>query len=207
MGKQKKAEDKEKTNKDQAETKNNTASKKDLTDQETDDQAKMDQEEKGNPEEPNNEENTSEDQIKKLEKELEKSKDQYLRLAAEFDNYKRRTLNEKMELTKTAARDILLDLLPIIDDFDRAIHAMEKATGEPDEGLVLIYNKCLALLEKNGVKEIEALHQDFNTDEHEAMTKIPASQEDLKGKVIDVLEKGYYLNDKILRYAKVVVGE
>jgi len=144
-----------------------------------------------------------------LEEQLSKEKDRFVRLSAEFDNYRKRTLNEKMELTKTAAKDILYDFLFIMDDFDRAIDSMESIEDNESlkAGVDLIYNKCLSFLQKNGVKEIDAKGKEFNTDEHEAMTKIEAPNEEMKGKVVDVIQKGYYLNDNILRYAKVVVGE
>ncbi len=137
--------------------------------------------------------------------------DKYLRLSAEFDNYRRRNLKEKMELIKTAGEDILLNILPVMDNFERALRAIEvKKTDENTaiiEGIQLIYNNFKDFLSQRGVKELEAIGKDFDTDHHEAITKIPAPQEDMKGKVIDVVEKGYVMHDKIIRFAKVVVGE
>jgi molecular chaperone GrpE len=144
-----------------------------------------------------------------LEHELEASKDKYLRLQAEFDNYRRRTLQEKADLIKNAGESTLLEILPILDDFERAITANKDSDDLEaiKDGINLIYNKLKTKLENQGIKEIDALHQDFNTDLHEAITKIPAPEETLKGKIVDVIEKGYYLNDKVLRFSKVVVGE
>ncbi|MEE4198970.1 MAG: nucleotide exchange factor GrpE [Bacteroidales bacterium] len=140
---------------------------------------------------------------------LEEINDKYLRLAAEYDNYRRRTLKEKMELTKSAGEDILVNILPVMDDFERGLATIDKAK-EVDaikEGIHLIYNKFKEFLKQRGVKEIEASEKEFDTDLHEAVTKIPAPKDELKGKVVDVIEKGYLLNDKVIRYAKVVVGE
>jgi len=135
--------------------------------------------------------------------------DKYLRLTAEYDNYRRRTLKEKMELSKSAGEEILQSLLPVVDDFDRALQSIDESQDIDaiKEGVHLIYNKLKDVLEEKGVKEIEAKDEDFNTDKHEAVSKIPAPSEDMKGKVVDVVQKGYYINDKILRYSKVVVGE
>lgn len=143
------------------------------------------------------------------EEKLAELQDKYLRLSAEFDNYRKRTLKERIELIKSAGESILLSLLPVMDDFDRAINLMESA---PDsramkEGIDLIYSKMREFLKQNGVKEIDALDKDFDTDLHEAVTKIPATDKKKKGKVVDVIQKGYYLNDKVIRYSKVVVGE
>ena len=135
--------------------------------------------------------------------------DKYLRLTAEFDNYRKRTLKEKMELTKSAGESILLNILPVVDNFERALKSIEEAKEieAVKEGVQLIYNSFIEFLKQNGVKEIDALHQDFNIDEHEALTKIPAPEDKLKGKIVDVVEKGYKLHDKVIRYSKVVVGE
>ena len=135
--------------------------------------------------------------------------DKYLRLMAEFDNYRKRTLKEKMDLTKYAEEDVLKGILKVVDDMERAISNM---TSAPDmnavrEGVELIYKKFKSFLETRGLKEVEAMHQDLDTDKHEAVAKFTAPSEDLKGKIIDVVEKGYYLHDKIIRYAKVVIGE
>lgn len=135
--------------------------------------------------------------------------DKYMRLSAEFDNYRKRTLKEKVDLTKSANGDLLKDILPVVDDFERGRETIEKSDDIEGlkEGVHLIYNKFVEFLGKNGVKEIEAKETDFDIDFHEALTKIPAPTEELKGKVVDVIEKGYLLNDKVIRYAKVVVGE
>ncbi|GET19838.1 nucleotide exchange factor GrpE [Prolixibacter denitrificans] len=149
------------------------------------------------------------DKVAELEKQVEAMNDKYLRLSAEFDNYRRRTLKEKMELTKTAGESILVNILPVIDDFERAISSMEQGleSAAVKDGVELIYGKFKEFLNQNGVKEIEANGTEFDTDLHEALTKIPAPSDDLKGKVVDVIQKGYVLNDKVIRFAKVVVGE
>ncbi|MBN1387795.1 MAG: nucleotide exchange factor GrpE [Bacteroidales bacterium] len=140
---------------------------------------------------------------------LAELQDKYLRLSAEFDNYRKRTLKERIELIKSAGENILVSLLPVMDDFDRAVSLIETTSDckAMEEGLKLIYGKMKDFLKQNGVKEIDALDKDFDTDLHEAVTKIPAAEKKKKGKVVDVIQKGYYLNDKIIRYAKVVVGE
>jgi molecular chaperone GrpE len=129
-------------------------------------------------------------------------------LFSEFDNFKRRTAKEKLELSKTASASVLKDLLTVLDDFDRANESFEKATDVAalKEGVDLIYSKLFKTLESKGLKPMDSLHTEFNADIHEALTNIPAPEEELKGKVLDVIEKGYTLNDKIIRYAKVVVG-
>ena len=135
--------------------------------------------------------------------------DKYLRLSAEFDNYRKRTLRERMELTKTAAESVMLSILPVVDDFERAMHSIDQGMDfeATKEGILLIYNKFKEFNKQNGITEIEAIGQPFDTDLHEALTKIPAPSEEMKGKIIDVIQKGYYLNDKVIRFAKVVVGE
>ena len=144
-----------------------------------------------------------------LEEKLTEAQDKYLRLSAEFDNYRKRTLKEKMDLTKSAGESILSNILPVMDDFDRALQLMDSASDckSMKDGIDLIYNKFQEFLKSNGIKEIKAVNMEFDTDLHEAITKIPAPEKKLKGKVVDVIQKGYYLNDKIIRYAKVVVGE
>lgn len=142
-----------------------------------------------------------------LAEELKKSNDKYLRLSAEFDNYRKRTLKEKTDLIKNGAERTVVDILPILDDFDRAIKAIEGGVEGAVDGVLLIGSKFSSFLEKSGIKEIEAAGELFDTDRHEALTKIPAPTEELKGKVVDVIEKGYTLNDKVIRFAKVVVGE
>ena len=144
-----------------------------------------------------------------LKQKFDELNDKYLRLMAEFDNYRKRTLKEKMDLTKYAEEDVLKGILKVVDDMERAINNLGTA---PDmnavkEGVELIYKKFKSFLETRGLKEVEAMHQDLDTDKHEAVAKFTAPSEDLKGKIIDVVEKGYYLHDKIIRYAKVVIGE
>ncbi len=144
-----------------------------------------------------------------LEEKLAEAKDKYLRLSAEFDNYRKRTLKEKMDLTKSAGESIINNLLPVMDDFDRALQLMEEVSDckAMKDGIDLIYSKFSEFLKGNGVKEIDALNKEFDTDLHEAITKIPAPDKKSKGKVVDVIQKGYYLNDRVMRYAKVVIGE
>ncbi len=144
-----------------------------------------------------------------LTEKLAEMQDRYLRLMAEFENYRRRTLREKIELTKSAGEEILKGILPVLDDFERALRMM---SGSSDcnaikEGINLIYNKFVDFMKQNGVKEIESLNCDFNVDLHEAVSKIQVEDESLKGKVVEGLQKGYYLNDKVMRHSKVVVGE
>jgi molecular chaperone GrpE len=151
----------------------------------------------------------AEEQLEKTESELLELKDKHIRLQAEFDNYRKRTLKERMELLKTASESLLISILPVIDDFDRAIQTVDKIEEESHikDGIKLIYNKFQEFLKQNGVKEIASKDQDFDTDLHEAITKFPAPSEELKGKIIDVVQKGYYLNDKVIRHSKVVIGE
>jgi molecular chaperone GrpE len=144
----------------------------------------------------------------KLKQENAALNDKYLRLFAEFDNYKRRTQKERVELLQTAGKDVIVSLLPILDDFDRANKAAENAVDVAaiKEGVQLVHSKLKNLLVQKGLKDIDSINTPFNTDLHEAITKVPAPTEELKGKVIDELEKGYTLNDKVIRFAKVVVG-
>lgn len=133
--------------------------------------------------------------------------DKYLRLASEFDNFRKRTAKEKLDLTATASENVIKDILPVLDDFERALQNMEKNGNEADlQGVTLIFNKLKDSLKKKGLEEIEAMDAEFNTDEHEALTMIPAPEEDKKGKVLDVIQKGYKLNGKVIRFARVVVG-
>ncbi|MBR4646385.1 MAG: nucleotide exchange factor GrpE [Bacteroidales bacterium] len=154
--------------------------------------------------------------IQDLEKEIEQLKtekaelnDRFLRLFSEFDNYKKRVSKEKLDLIATASEKVLVSLLPVVDDFERAIAANEKADNIDSikEGFNLIYNKLLQMMKRFDVEEIQAKGEEFNTDFHEAVTHFPAQKEEDKGKVIDVTEKGYKLKDKVIRYAKVVVGQ
>ena len=151
-----------------------------------------------------------------LEKELEEAqtaieeqKDKYLRLSAEFDNYRKRTIKEKAELILNGGEKSISSILPVIDDFERAIKTMETAkdVSAVKEGVELIYNKFMAVLAQNGVKVIETKDQPLDTDYHEAIAVIPAPSEEQKGKILDCVQTGYTLNDKVIRHAKVVVGE
>ena len=143
------------------------------------------------------------------EEKLAELQDRYLRLSAEYDNFRKRTLKEKIDLQKSANENLLNALLPVADDFDRALQSMDE-TKEIDavkEGLNLIYGKFNGFLSQQGIREIESINKAFDTDLHEAITKIPAPSKKLKGKVVDVVQKGYFLNEKVLRFAKVVIGE
>lgn len=144
----------------------------------------------------------------KLKQEISNANDKYLRLYAEFDNYKRRTSKERLDLLQTAGKDVIVSLLTILDDFERAEKSMENAQDivAIKEGVGLIHQKLRSILTQKGLKEMNAAGTAFDADIHEAITNIPAPSDDLKGKVIDEVEKGYYLNDKVIRYAKVVVG-
>lgn len=157
----------------------------------------------------NSEEELLEKKEQLLEDELNDLRDKYVRLSAEFDNYRKRTLKEKMELTKSAGESILLNIIPVVDDFERGMESMDKASDieAVKQGVHLIYNKFKEFLKQSGVKEIEAMGKEFDTDEHDAVTNIPAPSDDQKGKVVDVIEKGYKLHDKVIRFSKVVVGE
>ncbi|MCF1423096.1 nucleotide exchange factor GrpE [Mangrovimonas futianensis] len=145
----------------------------------------------------------------KLQEELKLEKDKFLRLFAEFENYKRRTSKERIELFKTASQDVMVALLPVLDDFERAYNEIAK-TEEKEllKGVELINNKLRNVLKGKGLMEIELSQgDDFNADDHEAVTQIPAPSDDLKGKIIDVVEKGYKLGDKVIRFPKVVTGK
>jgi molecular chaperone GrpE len=148
-------------------------------------------------------------EVDALKAELEDQKDKYLRLAAEFDNYRKRTMKEKSELILNGGKKCIESIMPVVDDFERALSNMEKATDVDavKEGVALIYNKFTASLAQNGVKKIEATGQPLDTDFHEAIAVIPAPTEEQKGKIIDCVQTGYMLNDTVLRHAKVVVGE
>lgn len=151
----------------------------------------------------------NEPEVNKLIEEVQELKDKYLRQAAEFDNYRKRNARERMELIQTAGKDIIISLLEVLDDAKRAQQQLNTSedTTALKEGMHLILNKLGNILTNKGLKAMNSLHQPFDADLHEAITEIPATDEKLKGKVIDVLEEGYYLNDKIIRYAKVVVGK
>ena len=150
-----------------------------------------------------------EKELETAQETIEEQKDKYLRLSAEFDNYRKRTMKEKAELILNGGEKSLSSILPVVDDFERAIKTMETATDvlAVKEGVELIYNKFMATLAQNGVKVIETKDQPLNTDYHEAIAVIPAPSEAQKGKILDCVQTGYTLNDKVLRHAKVVVGE
>jgi molecular chaperone GrpE len=150
-----------------------------------------------------------EQKVEELTQKATEWQDKYIRLSAEFDNYRKRTLKEKSDLIRLANEDLLKDILPVVDDFERGIDIVDKSQDLEAlrTGIHLIYNKFTEFLKQEGLKEIQAREQTFDLDYHEALTKIPVPNEEMKGKVVDVVEKGYTLNDKVIRYAKVVVGE
>lgn len=147
-------------------------------------------------------ETSSEDKVREIN-------DKYLRLYSEFENFRKRTAKEKLDLIQSGGSDVIKNLLPVCDDFERAIasNASAEDIESIKEGFELLYTKLTGILTQSGLKPMDSKGKVFDVDEHEALTKIPAPEEDLKGKVVDVVEKGYYLNDKVLRFAKVVVGE
>lgn len=151
----------------------------------------------------------SEPELEKLRTELQESKERYLRLAAEFDNYRRRTSKERVELIQTAGKEIISELLPVLDDWDRAEKqfANDVEAGAFREGISLIFHKLKNTLQARGLKPMEAAGKEFDAELHEAITQIDAPTPDLQGKVVDEVEKGYYLGEKIIRHAKVVVGK
>ncbi|WP_298313499.1 nucleotide exchange factor GrpE [uncultured Aquimarina sp.] len=144
-----------------------------------------------------------------LKEDLEKEKDKFLRLFAEFENYKKRTSKERIELFKTAGQDVMQSMLPVLDDFDRAMKEIEKSEDKDLlKGVELIHNKLRETLKTKGLSEVEVAAGDvFNADNHEAITQIPAPSDELKGKIVDVIEKGYKLGDKVIRFPKVVTGQ
>ena len=146
--------------------------------------------------------------MQKLQDDLDEQKDKYLRLVAEFDNYKRRNAKERMELIQTAGKEVIASMLDVLDDTDRAEKqfANTQDIDQVKDGAQLIFNKLRTILQSKGLKAMDTIHTNFDTELHEAITEIPAPTEDLKGKVVDEVTKGYYLNDKIIRHAKVVVG-
>ena len=148
-------------------------------------------------------------ELEKANEQIEEQKDKYLRLSAEFDNYRKRTMKEKAELILNGGEKSISSILPIVDDFERALKNMETATdvAAVKEGVELIYNKFMSVLGQNGVKVIETKEHPLDTDYHEAIAVIPAPNEALKGKILDCVQTGYILNDKVIRHAKVVVGE
>ena len=149
------------------------------------------------------------EETQKLKLELDEQKDKYVRLFAEFDNYKRRTSRERVELMQTASREVIVSLLQVLDDSNRAEKQMQesKDIDQIKEGVQLVFNKFRKTLQSQGLKAMESLHTDFDVEKHEAITEIHVDDKKLKGKVVDVIEEGYYLNDKLIRFAKVVVGK
>jgi len=147
--------------------------------------------------------------IEELTAKLDELSDKHLRLQAEFDNFRRRTIKEKADLIKSGGESVLVNILPIVDDFERALESLKNVADDDagKQGTLLIYNKFKEFLKQSNIKEIDAHNQDFDVDVHEAITKIPAPDEKLKGKVVDIVQKGYLLNDKVIRFAKVVIGE
>ncbi|GAO41312.1 GrpE protein [Flavihumibacter petaseus NBRC 106054] len=145
--------------------------------------------------------------LEKMEQELADSKDKYLRLVAEFDNFRKRTARERLELVQTAGKDVITSLLDVLDDAERAEKQLAGIDESQGEGVKLVFNKLRNVLQARGLKAMESIGTDFDPDKHEAITEIPAPQPSLAGKVVDEVVKGYYLNDKIIRFAKVVVGK
>jgi molecular chaperone GrpE len=145
----------------------------------------------------------------KTQQELDEMRDKYLRLIAEFDNYKKRTAKERVELMQTANKEVIVSLLDVLDDSERATKQLETAAdlNAVKDGVMLVFNKLKSTLQSKGLKPMESLHTDFNPDLHEAITEIPAPSKDLQGKVVDDMQKGYYLNDKLIRHARVIVGK
>ena len=160
-------------------------------------------------EEEQNEADAELDETERLRQKMAEMSDSYLRLRAEFDNYKKRTIKEKADLIKSAGEGVFLNIIPLVDDFERGLQAAEKATeiDSMKEGMSLIYGKFVKFLEQNGVKEIDTKDKKFDTDYHEAITAIPAASEEQKGMVVDCVQKGYTLYDKVIRFAKVVVAQ
>lgn len=157
----------------------------------------------------NESDNVSESETAGLQEQYDELNNSYLRLHAEFDNYRKRTLKEKADIIKTGGENILVDLLPIVDDFERAIENIVKAEdlAAVKEGIYLIYSKFISFLTKNGVKEIATVGEPFDVEKHEALTTIPAMADDQKDKIIDCVQKGYTLGDKVIRYPKVIVAK
>ncbi len=152
---------------------------------------------------------TEESELEKLKIELQEQKDKYLRLFAEFDNFKRRNAKERLELIQTAGKEVIIDLLEVLDDMDRAEKQLQQSDDieKNREGIQLVFNKLRNKLQSKGLKAMESIKTEFDVEKHEAITEIPAGKETLIGKVVDEIEKGYLLNDKIIRFAKVVVGK
>jgi molecular chaperone GrpE len=154
-----------------------------------------------------NEPVTDEPELETLRNELGEMKDKFIRKVAEFENFKKRSSKERVELIQTAGKEVIIDMLEVLDDCERAEKQMSTLDEKAKEGVMLVFNKLKSLLTAKGLKSMETINKEFNPDIHEAITEIPAPTEGQKGKVIDEIQKGYYLNDKIIRYAKVVVGK
>lgn len=156
-----------------------------------------------------NEPVASEDEVEKLKSEIQELKDKYLRQVAEFENFRKRTAKERIEMIQTAGKEVIVSLLEVLDDCDRAEKQMQTSDEANliKEGVQLVFNKFRSTLQAKGVQPMQAIGTEFDPDKHEAITEIPAPTDDLKGKVVDEIVKGYYLNDKIIRFAKVVVGK
>jgi molecular chaperone GrpE len=156
-----------------------------------------------------NEPVAQETETEQLKAQLEEQKDKYLRLMAEFDNFRRRTSKERLELIQTAGKDVIVSLLDVLDDCDRAEKQLQTTDDvkQIKEGIQLVFNKLRTALQAKGLKAMESVQTDFDVEKHEAITEVPAPSPELKGKVVDEVQKGYYLNDKIIRFAKVVVGK
>ena len=149
-----------------------------------------------------------EDLVDKLSSELQEQKDKYLRLLAEFDNYKRRSARERVELSQTAGKEIIVSMLDVLDDCDRAESQIQQEKSSGDlSGVMLVFSKLRNVLQSRGLKAMESLHADFDVEKHEAISEVPAPSPNLRGKVVTEVTKGYYLNDKIIRFAKVIVGK
>lgn len=145
----------------------------------------------------------------KLQEELDEQKDKYIRLFAEFDNYKRRSAKERIELIQTAGREVITSMLDVLDDCDRAEKQLQTSNDidQIKQGVQLVFGKLRNIMQSKGLKAMESIHTSFDVEKHEAITEIPAPNEDLKDKILDEVQKGYYLNDKIIRFAKVVIGK
>ena len=180
-------------------------------DQETEDTKKVPVKKsgrKGRKTEPSRKLDKQEEKMQDLGQKLDELNDKYLRLFSEFDNYRKRTQKEKLELFKTASEDVMIAILPVIDDFERAIKSTDENSMDDNykEGVELIYNKLINTLKQKGLEQMSSLGEEFDTDFHEAITNIPAPEPGMKGKVVDEIERGYKLNDKVIRFAKVVIG-
>jgi molecular chaperone GrpE len=199
--------DKEPENSTQQNSKQGSEMENEVVDQENQEEQEFSEEINGSIEE-----HTEDDELVKAQNELTEAKDKYLRLYSEFENFRRRTAKEKLELIKAANEDLVVAILPVLDDFERAQKAFENNKDKNEnkatiEGFHLIHHKLNKILEQKGLKPMNDLvGKDFDPEIQEAITKIPAPEDKLKGKVVDVVEKGYYLNDKVIRFAKVVIG-